>query len=149
FLLRNVVQSRWNAAEDALDKVGWSGKVQTFAAIAAFVFLSHCTKASSLPAVGTQAIPAPDQFFDSTGVRIRYVILGQGEPIILIHGWAADAEMWVSAIQDLSRNYRVIALDCRGHGKSGKPTDPSQYGMEMVNDTVRLDHLGMSLTEAQ
>jgi len=79
-------------------------------------------------------LPAPDQFFDSNGVRIRYVIVGQGEPIILIHGWAADAEMWVSAIQVLSRNYRVIALDCRGHGKSGKPTDPSQYGMEMVND---------------
>jgi len=128
-----------------LDKIGWSGKVLTFAAIAAFMSLSHCTKASALLAAGTQAIPAPDQFFDSNGVRIRYVSVGQGEPIILIHGWAADAEMWVSAIQDLSRSYRVIALDCRGHGKSGKPTDPSQYGMEMVNDIVRLmDHLGIA-----
>jgi pimeloyl-ACP methyl ester carboxylesterase len=119
--------------------------VQTFGAIAAFVFLSHCTKSSSEVTVGPQVIAAPDQFFDSNGVRIRYVSVGQGEPIILIHGWAADAEMWDAATQDLARNYRVVALDCRGHGKSGKPTDPSQYGMEMVNDVVRLmDHLGIA-----
>src|SRR5215467_3721338 len=123
---------------------GWSGKVLTFAA-AAFVFLSHSTKPSTQAGVVLPAAPAADQFFDSNGVRIRYFSVGQGEPIILIHGWAADAEMWASAVQDLSRNYRVIALDCRGHGKSSKPTDPSQYGMEMVNDIVRLmDHLGIA-----
>ena len=128
-----------------MDLARWSRKAQTFAAIAAFVFLSDWTNTSTQATVGPQAIPAPDQFFDSNGVQIRYVSVGQGEPIILIHGWAADAEMWAPAIQDLSRSYRVIALDCRGHGKSGKPTDPSQYGMEMVNDVVRLmDHLGIA-----
>jgi pimeloyl-ACP methyl ester carboxylesterase len=36
----------------------------------------------------------------------------------------------------------VIALDCRGHGQSGKPLESSQYGMEMVRDVIRLlDHL--------
>src|SRR5215467_11868161 len=120
---------------------GWSGKVLTFAA-AAFVFLSHSTKPSTQAGVVLPAAPAADQFFDSNGVRIRYYSVGQGEPIILIHGWSASAEMWSEAIQDLSRNYRVIALDCRGHGKSGKPTDPKQYGIQMVNDIVRLmDHL--------
>lgn len=123
----------------------WSRRAQTCAAIAASLFLFYGTKASTRATGGPQAIQAPDQFFDSNGVRIRYVSVGQGEPIILIHGWAADAGMWESAIQDLSRNYRVIALDCRGHGKSGKPTDPSQYGMEMVNDVVRLmNHLGIA-----
>ena len=40
--------------------------------------------------------------------------------------------------------YRVIALDCRGHGQSGKPQDPGQYGLEMVRDVVRLlDHLNV------
>jgi pimeloyl-ACP methyl ester carboxylesterase len=38
--------------------------------------------------------------------------------------------------------YRVVAMDCRGHGASGKPLDPAQYGFEMVRDVVRLlDHL--------
>ena len=53
--------------------------------------------------------------------------------------------MWPEVIHDLSHDCRVIALDCRGHGKSDKPTDPSQYGIEMVNDVVRLmDHLGIA-----
>jgi pimeloyl-ACP methyl ester carboxylesterase len=44
--------------------------------------------------------------------------------------------------QQLAKNYRVIALDCRGHGKSGKPHDATQYGREMALDIVRLlDHL--------
>jgi len=119
--------------------------VQTFAAITASVFFSHCTNASTQASPAQQPIPATDQFFDSNGVRVRYLSVGQGEPIILIHGWAADTEMWGSVIQDLSRSFRVIALDCRGHGKSGKPTDPRQYGMEMVNDVARLmDHLGIA-----
>jgi pimeloyl-ACP methyl ester carboxylesterase len=40
--------------------------------------------------------------------------------------------------------YRVIAMDCRGHGQSGKPRDAGQYGLEMVRDVVRLlDHLNL------
>jgi pimeloyl-ACP methyl ester carboxylesterase len=45
-------------------------------------------------------------------------------------------------IQALAKDYRVIALDNRGHGKSDKPHDPNKYGTEVVEDTVRLlDHL--------
>jgi pimeloyl-ACP methyl ester carboxylesterase len=85
---------------------------------------------------------ATDSSFDSNGVRIRYKVVGRGEPIVLVHGWAASAEMWDPVSEDLSRNYQVIALDCRGHGQSGKPHEPKQYGLEMVNDVVRLlDHL--------
>ena len=90
--------------------------------------------------------PAPseaaDSFFDSNGVRIRYRVTGRGEPVVLVHGWAATAEMWDPVATDLSRSYQVIALDCRGHGQSGKPHEPNQYGVEMANDVVRLlDHL--------
>jgi pimeloyl-ACP methyl ester carboxylesterase len=87
---------------------------------------------------------AADQFFDSNGVRIRYIVAGSGEPIILIHPFAASAEIWEPFVKDLSQNYQLIAMDCRGHGKSEKPHDPKQYGIEMVNDVVRLmDHLGI------
>jgi pimeloyl-ACP methyl ester carboxylesterase len=87
---------------------------------------------------------AADQFFDSNGVRIRYVVAGSGEPIILVHPFAANAEIWEPLVKDLSQNYQLIAMDCRGHGKSEKPHDPKQYGIEMVNDVVRLmDHLGI------
>src|SRR5262245_23399427 len=43
---------------------------------------------------------------------------------------------------ELAKSYRVIALDCRGHGQSEKPHEPKKYGAEMVQDVVRLlDHL--------
>src|SRR5690606_38196841 len=45
-------------------------------------------------------------------------------------------------VSKLAKNYQVIALDNRGHGKSDKPHDAKQYGPEMVGDVVRLmDHM--------
>jgi pimeloyl-ACP methyl ester carboxylesterase len=88
---------------------------------------------------------AEDLFFDSAGVRIHYTIEGKGEPVVLIHGWGVDLEWnWAEPgiIRSLAERYRVIAIDCRGHGRSDKPHDPKQYGMNMVTDVIRLlDHL--------
>lgn len=87
-------------------------------------------------------------YFESGGVRIHFTDEGGPgrEPVILIHGYAANADInWrLPRITAMLRNagYRVIAMDDRGHGLSGKPHDPAQYGMEMVYDVVRLmDHL--------
>jgi len=92
---------------------------------------------------------ATDGFYDSNGVKIRYVTAGEGEPVVLIHGWMGDSSMWGrdksgNAKLDTSRasGFQLIALDCRGHGKSDKPHDPEKYGAEMAADVVRLlDHL--------
>lgn len=92
-------------------------------------------------------VDAADDVFDSNGVKIRYVTVGTGEPVVLIHGWMGDSSMWG---RDQAGNtklkgadgFQVIALDCRGHGKSDKPHDPAKYGPEMAADVVRLlDHL--------
>ncbi len=98
-----------------------------------------------------QTAPAPsgnpqisNQYFDSGGVRLRYFVVGKGEPVVLVHGWGGNADMWQKVISDLYRDHEVIAFDCRGHGKSDKPHEPSQYGQEMVNDVLRLmDHLSI------
>jgi pimeloyl-ACP methyl ester carboxylesterase len=88
---------------------------------------------------------AEDRFFDSGGVKIHYTVEGKGEPVLLIHGYTANIQtQWglPGIIKELSRDYRVIAIDNRGHGKSEKPHDAKKYGKEMVEDTVRLlDHL--------
>jgi len=88
---------------------------------------------------------AEDKYFDSGGVRIRYTDQGQGEPVLLIHGFTANVEtQWAypGILKALAKDYRVIAFDNRGHGKSGKPHDSNKYGREMVEDAVRLlDHL--------
>jgi pimeloyl-ACP methyl ester carboxylesterase len=84
-------------------------------------------------------------YFDSNGVKIHYVVQGKedGEPVLLIHGFTADIPVqWTPVIKGLEKDYKVIALDCRGHGGSEKPHDPKKYGPEMVKDAIRLlDHL--------
>jgi pimeloyl-ACP methyl ester carboxylesterase len=83
--------------------------------------------------------------FKSAGVKIHYVVEGMGEPVILIHGLYSSAMMNWNApgiTAELARHHRVIALDCRGHGQSGKPDAEGAYGTNMVEDVVRLmDHL--------
>lgn len=86
------------------------------------------------------------QAFDSNGVQIRYVDVGRGVPVVLVHGFTGSyARHWegpgvMAALE--AAGYRVVAMDCRGHGQSGKPHEASQYGLEMVQDVLRLlDHL--------
>jgi pimeloyl-ACP methyl ester carboxylesterase len=88
---------------------------------------------------------ADEGFFDSGGVKIHYLVEGKGEPVLLIHGFATNARLqWMvsGVFKALAKDHRVIAMDVRGHGDSGKPSDPKKYGTEMVEDAVRLlDHL--------
>lgn len=84
--------------------------------------------------------------FDSDGVTIRYEVWGEGEPIVLVHGFAASLQTnWVAPgwIDVLSPMRRVIGMDCRGHGESGKPHDAAMYGSDVMSaDVIRLmDHL--------
>jgi pimeloyl-ACP methyl ester carboxylesterase len=101
---------------------------------------------SAASQVPPPAIP-PDNFFDSGGVRIRYVEQGQGAPVVLMHGYTGTLERhWITpgVFADLATDHRVIAFDSRGHGKSGKPHDAAAYGPEMGQDVVRLlDHLNI------
>jgi pimeloyl-ACP methyl ester carboxylesterase len=83
--------------------------------------------------------------FDSAGVKIHYTVQGTGDPVILVHGLYSSGQMnWGAngVVGDLAQHYQVIALDCRGHGQSDKPTGQDDYGVKMVDDVVRLmDHL--------
>lgn len=79
--------------------------------------------------------------FDSAGVKIRYVVAGEGPPLVLIHGFSGNIEHdWVrtGVLQKLSKDIKVIAIDARGHGQSDKPHDPAAYGAPMALDVVRL-----------
>jgi pimeloyl-ACP methyl ester carboxylesterase len=104
----------------------------------------------SLPAYSQPAPPVSgnaefkDEFFDSDGVRLHYIDVGQGAPVVLLHGFSSSMSEWVDTgmVKALSREFRVIAIDCRGHGKSDKPSGSSSYGAEMMEDVHRLlDHL--------
>ena len=103
--------------------------------------------AHSVFLLASSSAAAADKFFDSDGVRIRFVDVGQGEPIVLVHGFTGNLEGWNRGdiLNSLARDYRVVALDCRGHGKSDKPHDPESYGSHMAEDVLRLmDHLNIT-----
>ena len=83
--------------------------------------------------------------FDSDGVRLHYEVNGpeRGLPLIAVHGFASDYRLnWVgSRWQETFTNagFRVVGLDCRGHGHSDKPHDEAAYRVEiMAGDVVRL-----------
>lgn len=86
--------------------------------------------------------------FDSDGTEIAYEVVGEGPPVVLIHGFASNRQTnwkgpgWYQTLNDAG--FQVIACDGRGHGESGKPHAPAAYGDAMMAmDAVRLlDHLG-------
>jgi pimeloyl-ACP methyl ester carboxylesterase len=87
--------------------------------------------------------------FHNGAVEIAYLDEGEGDPILLVHGFASTKNVnwvypaWVSELKKNGR--RVIALDNRGHGDSGKLYDPALYEVEtMAGDVMALmDHLGL------
>lgn len=89
------------------------------------------------------------QYFNHDGFRLAYREEGQGDPILLIHGFGSSSNVnwyapgWFRVLNDAG--YRVIAIDNRGHGFSDKSHDPAVYTPEaMAGDAVALlDHLGI------
>lgn len=82
-----------------------------------------------------------DEYFDSNGVRLHYTIEGEGEPVVLLHGLVLNSDSnWrlTGITETLAKDFRVITMDLRGHGLSGKPHDSEQYGLKMANDVLRL-----------
>ena len=84
------------------------------------------------------------------GAAIAYETLGEGAPVVLVHGFGASrAITWANTnwYQTLSRaGRRLVAVDCRGHGQSGKPHDaPSYEEGRMAGDILAvLDSLGIA-----
>lgn len=62
------------------------------------------------------------------GTRLFYNDWGSGRPVVLIHGWPLDADMWEYQVPDLvAAGYRVVAYDRRGFGRSDQPAGGYDY----------------------
>jgi len=70
------------------------------------------------------------------GVRLHYHIRGVGPPVVLLHGFPEYWNVWRHQIEDLSRNYRVIAPDLRGFNLSDRPQGVEQYAASVVASDV-------------
>jgi pimeloyl-ACP methyl ester carboxylesterase len=61
------------------------------------------------------------RFAEVNGTRLRYLIAGNGDPVLLLHGYAQTSHMWLPLIPELAKAHTVIAPDLRGFGNSAKP----------------------------
>ena len=85
----------------------------------------------------------------ASNVSLAYEVLGEGAPLVLVHGFASNRGMnwrapgWYQTLLQAER--QVIAIDVRGHGESSKPHDRMLYDEGLLaGDIVRLlDHLGI------
>ena len=88
--------------------------------------------------------PFPSKFFDLDGVRLHYVDEGQGEALLCVHGNPTWSFAWRNLIKDLSRHYRVLAVDHVGCGFSDKPQD-FEYRLDRHIDNLSRLITGLNL----
>jgi pimeloyl-ACP methyl ester carboxylesterase len=89
------------------------------------------------------------QFFTHDGFELAFLDKGEGDPVLMIHGFASShfvnwvSPGWFKTLNDAG--YRAIAFDNRGHGQSSKSYDPADYTpQKMASDAAALlDHLGI------
>lgn len=86
-------------------------------------------------------------FWTQDGTPLHYIERGSGRPVVLIHALMYSARyFWKPQIEPLSQGCRVLALDLRGHGESGKPIGP--YSIDQLGDDLHQFIEGLQLRDA-
>jgi pimeloyl-ACP methyl ester carboxylesterase len=73
-----------------------------------------------------------DGYVNSSGVKIHYVTMGSGEPLILVHGFPDFWYTWRAQMPELAKHFQVVAIDQRGYNLSDKPEGVENYKMEKL-----------------
>ena len=100
-------------------------------------------------ASGQVKINPEGKFFDYKGTKIYYEDKGSGAPLLLLHNFNGTADQWRPYVEIYSRQFRTIAVDMIGHGRSDiyKKGDvnfrPADYAVILIAllDTLRLYHV--------
>lgn len=81
--------------------------------------------------------PVESKFAEANGVRLHYLVTGQGDPVLLLHGFGQSSQMWRPLMRELAKDHTVIAADLRGAGQSDAPPD-GYTKSEMARDVHAL-----------
>jgi pimeloyl-ACP methyl ester carboxylesterase len=74
---------------------------------------------------------------DAEGVGIEYEVIGQGQPVVLLHGWPDSGRLWRHQVPALAAaGFQVVVPDLRGYGRSGKPQAVEAYSLPVVTGDV-------------
>ena len=75
------------------------------------------------------------------GIELYYETSGQGEPLVLLHGFGGSGRVWDQFLPGFSTHYRVIVPDLRGHGRSTNPLDEFTHRQSARDVSALLDQL--------
>jgi pimeloyl-ACP methyl ester carboxylesterase len=84
------------------------------------------------------------RYADNDGVRIHYAILGEGEPVVFVHGFPDFWYSWRHQMETLAPHFKTVAIDTRGYNLSDKPEDVDDYRLPhlLADVTAVIDDLG-------
>jgi 3-oxoadipate enol-lactonase len=88
--------------------------------------------------------PNSETTIENSGTAIHAVAAGAGAPVVLIHGVGANLRSWDGIAERLARAFRVVRLDLRGHGRSGRIVAPTSI-VALASDVLAvMDHHGIA-----
>lgn len=92
--------------------------------------------------------PAAGKTVAVNGIELYYEIHGQGEPLLLLHGFGGSGQMWAPFVPELAKQYQVIVPDLRGHGRSTNPSGRFTHRQSALDVFALLDRLGIKTFKA-
>lgn len=105
------------------------------------------TRWQRLPATPAPVVGMQTSYAEVNGIQLYYATLGQGSPVILLHGGLANSDYWGLQIPELAKHHQVIVVDSRGHGRSTRDRQP--YGYDLMTDNIiaLMDRLQLPTTD--
>jgi len=105
-----------------------------------------CSQPLDLQYYGTN--DTAGHFLTANGIKLYYETYGQGQPLLLLHGNSSSIVTFEKQIPELSKHYRVIAVDSRGQGQSGEDGSTYTYDlfaedMNALLDSLKLDSVNI------
>jgi pimeloyl-ACP methyl ester carboxylesterase len=101
-----------------------------------------------LPLFSAEASSQELKSLDLNGITLAYRVIGEGEPLVLLHGFTQTGDAWQPILEYLAPHYRLIIPDLRGHGRSTNPTGEFTHRQSASDVFGLLDQLGVEQFKA-
>lgn len=92
--------------------------------------------------------PSPGHFADVNGIQMYYEIYGEGDPLIMLHGFTQSSLLWHPFVADFAEHYQLVVPDLRGHGRSTNPTAQFTHRQAALDIFALLDGAGINRFKA-
>ncbi len=93
-------------------------------------------------------LPKSTETVKVNGINMYYEVYGEGEPLLLLHGWTQSSEFWSEYITTYLQHFEVYAIDLRGHGKSSQITSEFTIKKSAKDILELLDYLKIKKVKA-